>query len=286
MNFQRIIITGMLAKIANKPTEAYVIGRIWHRLDDVRVRFVLQQYVRRKEGYALADLYLPQIGLIVEVNEGYHEEPSQRQKDELRNREVADATNADVWVIKASGSLDEIHTQVDDVVAEIRKRVAALGDSFLPCNYSITRSTPEYYKSRGFFSVNTEDWLPTIDDISAVFGTRPKHRGFLRASAVAVPGKKDEIVWWPQPKHKVWHNELSKDGRFIYEYNKRSEEERKNHVEHWMAHPQQRITFMKEVAYGVLPTYKFVGVFRINPQLSKEKNMCVWERISDTYRLA
>lgn len=124
MNFQRIIITGMLAKIANKPTEAYVIGRIWHRLDDVRVRFVLQQYVRRKEGYALADLYLPQIGLIVEVNEGYHEEPSQRQKDELRNREVADATNADVWVIKASGSLDEIHTQVDDVVAEIRKRVA------------------------------------------------------------------------------------------------------------------------------------------------------------------
>ncbi len=285
MNFQRLIITNMLAKLANMPTESYVINRIWHRLDDIRVRFVLQQYVRRKEGYALADLYLPQIGLIVEINEPYHSEPTQTEKDELRNKEVADATNADVVVINTSVSLEEIHAQVDDVVAEIRKRVTALGERFLPCNYSITRSTPEYYKSRGFFSVNTEDWLPTIDDIAAVFGTKPKHRGFLRASAVAVPGKQNEIVWWPQPNHKVWSNELSKDGRFIYEYNKRSEEEQKNHVKHWLTHPQKRITFMKEMAYGVLPTYKFVGVFQINPQLSKEKNMCAWERISDTYQL-
>lgn len=275
----------MLAKIANKPTESYVINRIWHRLDDIRVRFVLQQYVRRKEGYALADLYLPQIGLIVEINEPYHYEPTQKERDEHRNREVADATNADILIINASGSLQEIHEQVDDVVDEIRKRVNDLGDRFLPCNYSISRSTPEYYKSRGFFSVNTEDWLTTIDDIAAVFGTKPKHRGFLRASSVDVPGKKDEIVWWPQPKHKVWYNELSKDGRFIYEYNKRSEEERKNHMEYWLTHPQKRITFMKEMAYGVLPTYTFVGVFQINPQLSKEKNMCVWERVSDTYQL-
>lgn len=275
----------MLARIANKPTESYVINRIWHRLDDIRVRFVLQQYVRRKNGYAFADLYLPQIGLIVEINEPYHYEPTQKEKDELRNREVADATNADVLVINASGSLDEIHQQADEVVAEIRKRVSALGDRFLPCNYSISRSTPEYYKSRGFFSVNTEDWLTTIDDIAAVFGTKPKHRGFLRASSVAVPGKKDEIVWWPQPNHKVWYNELSKDGCYIYEYNKRSEEERRHHVEYWLSHPQKRITFMKEMAYGVLPTYTFVGVFQINPQLSKEKNMCVWERISDTYQL-
>lgn len=293
MNFQRLIITGMLAKIANKPIESYVINRIWHRLDDIRVRFVLQQYVRRKDSYALVDLYLPQVKMLIEINEDYHADREQARKDAIRNQEIANTLNSDLRVIYAydpedenrSLSLDEIHRQVDEIVEEIRKRVAALGDRFLPCNYSITRSTPEYYKSRGFFSVNTEDWLPTIDDIAAVFGTKPKHRGFLRASSVAVPDRKDEIVWWPQPNHKVWYNELSKDGRYIYEYNKRSEEERRNHVEHWLSHPQTRITFMKEVAYGVLPTYKFVGVFQINPELSKEKNMCVWERISDTYQL-
>ncbi len=275
----------MLAKIANKPTESYVINRLWHRLDDIRVRFVLQQYVKRKEGYALADLYLPQVGMIVEVNEAYHETDEQKLKDAIRNREVADATKADVFVVRASGSLQEIHEQVDNIVSEIRTRIVALDDKFLPCDYSITRSTPEYYKSRGFFSVNTEDWLTNIDDIAAVFETKPKHRGYLRVSSVVVPNHPDEIVWWPQPNHRTWHNELSDDGMFIYEYNKKSEEERRKHIEQWLNSKQKRITFMKHLSYGVLPTYTFVGVFQINKEKSIEKNMCVWERISDTYQL-
>lgn len=282
--FQRIIITQMLAKLANKPTESYVISRIWHRLDDMRVRFVLQQYVKRTSGYALADLYLPQLNMIVEVNEGYHEDDEQKKRDTIRNKEVQDATKADIFIIKASGELEEIHKQVDEIVAEIRKRVKELGENFLPCDYSITRSTPEYYKSRGYFKVSTEDWLTNVDDIAAVFGTKPKHRGYLRASGVAVPGKTDEIVWWPQQNHRIWSNELSKDGMYIYEYNKKSEEERAKHVAQWIDSKQKRITFMKHFAYGVLEAYDFVGVFQINQELTKEKNMCVWERISDTYK--
>lgn len=275
----------MLAKIANKPTESYVINWLWHRLDDIRVRFVLQQYVKRKEGYAHANLYLPQLGMIVEVNEEYHETDEQKLKDAIRNREVADATKAAVFIIRASGSLQEIHEQVDEIVSEIRRRIIALGDKFLPCDYSITRSTPEYYKSRGFFSVNTEDWLTNIDDIAAVFETKPKHRGYLRVSSVGVPNRPDEIVWWPQPNHKVWYNELSDDGLFIYKYNKKSEEERRKHIEPWLNSKQKRITFMKHLSYGVLPTYTFVDVFQINKEKSIENNMCVWERISDTYQL-
>lgn len=274
----------MLAKLANKPTESYVISRIWHRLDDMRVRFVLQQYVKRTSGYALADLYLPQLNMIVEVNEGYHEDDEQKKRDTIRNKEVQDATKADIFIIKASGELEEIHKQVDEIVAEIRKRVKELGENFLPCDYSITRSTPEYYKSRGYFKVSTEDWLTNVDDIAAVFGTKPKHRGYLRASGVAVPGKTDEIVWWPQQNHRIWSNELSKDGMYIYEYNKKSEEERAKHVAQWIDSKQKRITFMKHFAYGVLEAYDFVGVFQINQELTKEKNMCVWERISDTYK--
>lgn len=284
-DFQRIIITQMFSKLAHKPTESYVISRIWHRLDDVRVRFVLQQYVKRKERYALADLYLPQLNMIVEVNEEYHETDEQKLRDAIRNAEVSDATKADVFVIKASGDLEEIHRQVDDIVAEIRKRIKEQGENFLPCDYSITRSTPEYYKSRGYFKVSTEDWLTNVDDIAAVFGTKPKHRGYLRASGVAVPGKTDEIVWWPQLNHRTWSNELSEDGKYIYEYNKKSEEGRAKHIAQWINSKQKRITFMKHFAYGVLEAYDFVGVFQINLELTKEKNMCVWERISDTYEL-
>lgn len=223
--------------------------------------------------------------MIVEVNEEYHETDEQKLRDAIRNAEVTDATKADLFVIKASGDLDEIHKQVDDIVAEIRKRISEQGENFLPCDYSITRSTPEYYKSRGYFKVSTEDWLTNVDDIATVFGTKPKHRGFLRAAAVAVPNKPDEIVWWPQLNHKVWSNELSEDGRYIYEYNKKSEEERAKHIAQWINSKQKRITFMKHFAYGVLEAYDFVGVFQINPELTKEKNMSVWERISDTYQL-
>lgn len=223
--------------------------------------------------------------MIVEVNEGYHETDEQKLRDAIRNAEVSDATKADVFVIKASGTLDEIHKQVDDIVAEIRKRIEEQGEHFLPCDYSITRSTPEYYKSRGFFKVSTEDWLTNVDDIAAVFGTKPKHRGYLRASGVAVPGKTDEIVWWPQPNHRTWSNELSDDGKYIYEYNKKSDEARAEHIAQWINSKQKRITFMKHFAYGVLEAYDFVGVFQINSELTKEKNMCVWERVSDSYKL-
>ena len=72
---------------------------------------------------------------------------------------------------------------------------------------------------------------------------------------------------------------------YIYEYNKKSEEERAKHIAQWINSKQKRITFMKHFAYGVLETYDFVGVFQINPELTKEKNMCVWERVSDTYQL-
>ena len=294
--FQREIITKMLAKIAHKPIESYVINRIWHRLNDIRVRFVLQQYVRRKDGYAFADLYLPQIGMIIEINEKYHATKEQTRKDAIRNHEIADTLNAKVKIVYAYDkndrsedpiqlSIEEINEQVDNLVEEIRQRIANEGDKFLPCDYSITRSTPEYYKSRGFFHVKSEDWLTTIDDIASVFGTQPKHRGFLRVSGVKVPNKADDHVWWPQSNHRVWHNEISKDGRFIYEFNKRSDEERAAHIARHINSSEKRITFMKELAYGVLPTYKFVGVFAINPELSREKNMCVWERISESYEL-
>lgn len=144
----------MFAKLAHKPTESYVISRIWHRLDDIRVRFVLQQYVKRPNGYALADFFLPQINMIVEVNERYHETDEQKLRDAIRNAEVRNVARADVFVIRGSGNLDEIHRQVDDIVAEIRKRIAAQGESFLPCDYSVTRATPEYCRSRGFFKVS------------------------------------------------------------------------------------------------------------------------------------
>lgn len=52
----------LFAKISKKKTESYVISRIWHQLNDDRVKFVVQQYVRgTHDKYALADISLDSI---------------------------------------------------------------------------------------------------------------------------------------------------------------------------------------------------------------------------------
>ncbi|MDE5801081.1 MAG: hypothetical protein K2H74_08685, partial [Paramuribaculum sp.] len=47
----------------------------------------------------------------------------------------------------------------------------------------------------------------------------------------------------------------------------------------------KRITFLKYTDWLGMNTYRFVGVFRLNKEKSIKENKCVWERISDTYKL-
>ena len=127
--------------------------------------------------------------------------------------------------------------------------------------------------------------LRTTEDVAAVFGTKPKHRGFLRASGAAVPNKKHEIVWWPNTEHRLWHNELSEDGMFIYEYPK-AEDKRAAHLKQWLSAPEEtRVTFLRYKDDLGFCFYRFVGVFCLNKEKSIQENKCVWERVSDTYKL-
>ena len=92
MDYKLEYMERLFAKISKKKTESYVISRIWHQLDDDRVKFVVQQYVRIDKGkYALADLYLPQLNLFIEVNEPVHE--ANIERDKLRNEKIEDLTH-------------------------------------------------------------------------------------------------------------------------------------------------------------------------------------------------
>ena len=71
-----------------KKWENYIITGIWHRLHDLSLQPVTQQYVKKDDGYALLDLYFPQINFAVEVDESYHENEEQREKDKEREEQV------------------------------------------------------------------------------------------------------------------------------------------------------------------------------------------------------
>ena len=300
MDYKLEYMERLFAKIGKKKTESYVISRIWHQLDDLRVKFVVQQYIRRtQDKYALADLYLPQLNLFIEINEPFHK--NNVEVDKIRNEEIVNKTHAELYIIDcgfvAKGkdgkdeihwkSLDEIHRQVADVVKFIKQRVSELGDKFKPWD-DVSTLTVEYHRNKGYLKVEDNECLRTTEEVAEVFGTKAKRRGFLRASGAAVPNKKHEIVWWPNTKHRLWCNKLSEDGMFIHEYPTRENKSTTSvaHLQQWLSAPEEtRITFLRYKDDLGFCFYRFVGVFRLNREKSIQENKCVWERISDTYQL-
>ena len=241
-------------------------------------------------------MHLPQLNLFIEVNEPFHEDNIER--DKLRNEKIEDITHSELHPIvcgfKTEGKdgkevihwkpLDEIHRQITDVVSLIRQRISELGENFKPWDDVSTLSV-EYHRNKGYLKVEDNECLRTTEDVAAVFGTKAKHRGFYRVSGAAIPNKKGEIVWWPNKEHRLWHNELSEDGMFIYEYPK-AEDKRAAHLKQWLSAPEEtRVTFLRYKDDLGFCFYRFVGVFRLDKDKSVKENKCVWERISDTYQL-
>lgn len=283
MDYKLDYISRLLAKISKKKIEAYVISRIWHQLDNDKVQFVTQQYIRRtQDKYALADLYLPQINLFIEINEAFHK--NNVEVDRVRNEEIVNITQAEVRVIDCDTSLENIHRQVTDIIILIRKKIQAQGELFKPWEGDNTLSV-EYHQRKGYLSANENDSVRTIDDAFAVFNVKAKHRGFLRVSGVTLPYEENTTVWCPNSNHRIWSNELSDDEQTIYEYNKTNDKERSEHVDHWVNRPHRRITFFRGKDELGFCFYRFVGIFEINKEKSKKENKCVWERVEDYYKL-
>ena len=294
MDYKLEYMERLFAKIGKKKTESYVISRIWHQLDDDRVKFVVQQYIRRtQDKYALADLYLPQLNIFIEINEPFHK--NNVEIDKVRNEEIINKTHSELHIIDCGfivkgknekdeihwKTLDEIHRQVTDVVKLIRQRISELGENFKPWDDANTLSV-EYHRNKGYLKVEDNECLRTTEDVAAVFGTKVKHRGFLRASGAGIG--ENIIVWWPNTEHRLWHNELSEDGMFIYEYPK-AEDKRAAHLAQWKESTQTRVTFLRYKDDLGFCFYRFVGVFRLNRDKSIRENKCIWERVSDTYQL-
>lgn len=287
MDYKLEYMTRLFAKISKKKTETYVISRIWHLLNDDRVKFVVQQYIRRtQDKYALADLYLPQLGIFIEINEPYHKDENGvlREIDKIRNEEISQVTHSEPIVIDCDNSIENIHFKISEVVQEIKQAIIEKGDKFIPWDGGSSLSV-EYHRKKGYLKVDESEYVRTIDEAFAIFEAKAKHRGFLRIAGASIPDKPNEIVWCPNSVHRIWCNELSVDGLEIQEYNKKDEQARREHVKRHISNNQRRVTFFREEDELGFRFYRFVGVFELNKEKSEKENKCVWERISDYYQL-
>lgn len=281
MDYKLEYMTRLFAKISKKKTETYVISRIWHQLNDDRVKFIVQQYIRRtQDKYALADLYLPQLGIFIEINEPFHKNIA--EIDEIRNEEILQVTHSKPIVIDCDNSIENIHSKISEVVQQIKQAIIKQGDNFIPWDGGSTLSV-EYHCKKGYLKVDESEYVRTIDEAFAIFGARAKHRGFLRVAGASIPNKENEIVWCPNSVHRIWCNELSENGLEIREHNKMDGQTRKAHIEKYMSSNQRRVTFFREEDELGFRFYRFVGVFELNKEKTEKENKCVWERISDCY---
>lgn len=283
-------IARLFRSIRNKRFESYVIQRIWHKLDDDRVLFSTQQFIERDNNgkYALADLYLPQLNILIEVDEAQHNTEENKELDKQRSIEIERKISGvcirriSIFDKNTPLSMNEINTQVDSVVNEIKNKIKELEheNKFIPWNGNFL--TPNYHIQKGYFDVKENEYVKNIDDAATIFNTKVVHRGFLRPGGFPIPDVPNTIVWLPSIDNKNYFNKL--EGDTIYEYNI-NELKRSQHVKDVVEKDETRVTFFREKDALGFNFYKFIGVFRLEKELSLKENKCIWKRVSERYDL-
>jgi very-short-patch-repair endonuclease len=62
---------------------------IWHQLNDLNIKFITQQYVSQPNGFALTDMFFPQINFHIEIDEPHHKHSI--ENDLTRETDIIDA---------------------------------------------------------------------------------------------------------------------------------------------------------------------------------------------------
>lgn len=270
-------IIAQLARTKKKKYEQYVVTRIVHLLNDLDIKFVTQQYVKRPNGIALVDLYFPQIPLFIEVNEGQHEAEAHIEADKVRDADIVNATNHKPVPIATTKPIEEINREIDKIVETIKHKVKSDSD-FIPWDIEAEFSS-ETYINRGYIDTADNVAFRTIKDACNCFGH--SYKGYQRASAPH-PHKSDTILWFPKLyENEGWDNSISDDEETIRERSKDdaySAEHVRSHKANKEKHKHKRVVFARVKGNLGDVLYRFRGLYELNLHESNEETGLVWNR--------
>jgi very-short-patch-repair endonuclease len=210
-----------LRKIRNKEWEFFIVSRIIHGLDDDEIEFVTQQLVRRpNKSWALMDLYFPQFGLHIEIDEPKH--LTQQEADAKRERDIVQITGSKTVHIEIAGSentrksIATIRAEVDALIEDIKKRkeLAIQDNSFEPWDFERQYSAAPVIE-RGVVSIEDNVRFHLQEEALRCFGYQ---KGRLQRGAWVIPDGSNDVVWFPRLfEYNIWKNELINDGETILE---------------------------------------------------------------------
>ena len=284
-------ISRSLSKIQHKKFELYVISRIIHKLDNHEFKYVFQQYAARDNNtgkYALIDLYLPQLGIAIEVDEAHHKE--QYTEDEIRQKEIE---QLDIQVERVQcyeKRIDEVNNEIDKIIELIKTKKNELGDNFKPWN---GLNGYEYYSKKGYFDINDSTELTSPTEICNCFGFANAAQGGARVI------DKETILWWPHEnyiseeeqdvnsdeKKPRWYNKLNANGDEIVEKDLNDDSDKFYMDSLSENFRKKRIVFYRKKNMLNEKFYRFVGVFELNKEETKRRKVRVFNRVRDTIKL-
>jgi hypothetical protein len=187
------------SRTTKKDYENYVINAIYQRVGNLNLQPVTQQYVRLgKNKYAKIDLYFPQIGIAVEVDEAYHLSETQAERDKERESEVAEKLKKDKRLAISAISLEtdafrrvkvafnetddevvgwkEVERQINEIVAHIQNKITEYENvTNKELNWEIKSSEQKINRIRKDGKLFVGEGFSTVSDILKVFGKEVKN---------------------------------------------------------------------------------------------------------------
>lgn len=277
-----------LSRTKRKDYENYVIGAIWHRLNNLEIKPVSQQYVQRSDGkYALLDLYFPQINLGIECDEAYHEQNV--EPDKIREAKVEQALSAlqtgkDFTLIRinANTGINEFEKQINDAVEQIKSLYKKYGCP----KWSEEKDSIEQVLDSGVLSLYDNLQFAKIIDIAKCFG-----RDYKAMQASTFFLDKNTVVWCPKlaiemngelkaPSAAGWLNVLSEQWDTITTI---VPEDKEQHEKYRQPDLRALVFAQSKNTLGQT-SYRFLGVYAFEKSEDNHKKV-TYKRIAETYSL-
>lgn len=280
-----------LSKIRHKKWELYIVSRIWHGINDPEIEFVCQQLVRVEGKTRLLDLFFPQFGIYLEINEPYHGTKENPERDKRRTQEIVAVTKLiphEIIVYEQKNDslpvcrdLKEIDDKADDFVDEIRRRKAeqVANGRFKAWDYE-ARFSPEPHIKLGKIDVDNGAVFRTHKHALQCFGYEGGNLMKGSWPYKKIDGTCVSCVWFPKLyENKDWVNSISEDGATIHEKRRERPDEYVEESAKKKDRDAERIVFAHETDSLGYTLYSFKGVFQRARSQSQAGGCVVYERI-------
>jgi len=248
----------IFANTKGKTFENYIINQIWAKVEGLGLYPVTQQYVKRPNGYALIDLYFPQIQFAIEVDElPYHD--NNIEADKMRMEDIfSSIPEINIERIREE-DYESVKKQIENTVNKIEHKVKELGSFTWEENWKEKeyKDKLSLIKQRGKLLVSDYISFKRIQVMNDIFN-KEYTEGYLQFGKSYFKLSDNERIWFPHlTPHKDFENTVSDDWTIIKEKFYKKEMKKTKEEDKVF-----RYTFGRYRDSLGETSYRFIGVFK------------------------